>query len=171
MDSKLLSQQLRKGLSIYMKILLNYLQMITIIQGFELKWPFYVRNYLNAFSTVGGGISTQVISIDCLLHDYNLDIVALYGQTLILSVLPFVIYIAAAVVLLMISIFKKKNQGIRFVVVVIVVSVFLQPSIIKILFDNLSCKSIDKHSYLTQDMSIECDSDSHRTWVILFFFN
>lgn len=171
MDNKLVSQQLKKGLSIYMKILLNYLQMITIVQSFELKWPFYVRNYLNAFSTVGGGISTQVISIDCLLNDYDLSIVPLYGQTFILSVLPFVIYISAAVVLFVITIFKRKNQGIRFVVVVIVVSVFLQPSIIKILFDNLSCKTIDQNSYLTQDMSIECDSDSHMTWVKFLFLH
>lgn len=159
------ANHLRKGLSIYMKILLNYLQMLSIIQSFELNWPFYARSYFNFFSSVGGGISTQVISIDCLLNDYQLDVVALYGQTLIISVLPFIIYIAAAIVLGMIYLFKKKGQSIRFIVIVIVTSVFLQPNIIKILFDNLSCKTFDNNSYLTHDMSISCDSDSHITWV------
>ena len=64
--------ELRKGMSIYMKILLNYLQMLTIVQSFDLKWPFYVKNYLNFFASVGGGISPQVISVDCLLNDYNI---------------------------------------------------------------------------------------------------
>lgn len=165
------SIQIKKSLSIYMKILLNYLQMITIVQNFEFKWPFYVRDYFNFFSTVGGGLSTQVVSIDCLINDYNLNIVALYGQTLILCVLPFVIQISAAVIFFVIFILKRKNQRIRFIVVVIVVNVFLQPSIIKILFENLSCKNIDEHSYLTQDMSISCDSDSHKTWVTFFLIH
>ena len=164
------SEEIKKGMSIYMKILLNYLQMITILQNFELKWPFYVRNYLNFFASFGGGLSAQVISTDCLLEDYNIDIVSLYAQTWLISFMPFMIYFVAGVILTLIYLIKRKSQIIRFIVVVIVVSIFLQPSILKILFDNLSCQTLENTSYLTQDMMISCDSDSHTTWVIMIFF-
>ena len=145
--------------------------MLSIMQGFDLKWPFYVRNYLNFFSSVGGGISAQTISIDCLLEDYQLDVVSLYAQTLFISILPFLVYLVTILVLAFFYFMTKRSQSIRFVVVVIVVSIFLQPSIIKMLFDNLSCMSIENNSYLIQNMEISCDSDSHTSWVFTIFLN
>ena len=141
--------------------------MLTIIQNFELKWPFYVRNYLNFFGSIGGGLTTQVVSMDCLLYDYDIDTVSLYAQTGFLAVLPFIIYVFAGGYLFVNFLATKKSQMIRFVIVVIVVSIFLQPTIIKMLFDNLSCKVLENTKYLSQDMSVLCSSDSHFKWVNL----
>ena len=157
-----------KNMSIYLKILLNYLQMISIMQGFQLKWPFYVRNYLNFFSSVGGGISAQAISVDCLMEDYQLDVVALYAQTLVISILPFFVYLVTLSILAFFYYKTKKSQNIRLVVVVIVVSIFMQPTILKMLFQNLQCKNIENDSYLIQDMQISCNESSHLSWVVFF---
>ena len=159
------AEQKKKTLSIYLKILLNYLQMLSIMQAFELKWPFYVRNYLNFFSSVGGGISAQAISVDCLLEDYHLDIVSLYAQTVVISILPFFVYVVTLTILGFIYFKTKKSQTIRLVVIVIVVSIFLQPSILKMLFDNLQCKNIENSSFLIQNMAVSCDEDSYTSWV------
>jgi hypothetical protein len=153
----------KKGVSIYMKIMLNYIQSIAIIQSLELKWPFYVESYLNTYSTAGS-VSTQTISLDCMINDYQIDIQAIYLETLFSSFLPFFCFFCSGIALASVYFVKKKSQKIRFIVIVIVGSIFLQPMIIKILFKNLVCKKINNKSYLVQNLKIDCDSDSHLNW-------
>ena len=144
--------------------------MLSIVQSFELKWPLYVENYLNFFSSVGGGVSPQVLSIDCLLYHYEIDLIPLYVQTLFISILPFIIYFIAGGVFLTVYFMTKKPRGSSFIVVVIVVSIFLQHYIIKMLLDNLSWKTIENDDFLIRDMMVSCSSDSHRNWVSYIFF-
>lgn len=165
--------EIKKGASIFLKIFLNYLQMISIIQSLELKWPFYVRNYMNVYSNIGG-VSTQLLSFDCLLQDYEITTKTIYVQTIIALIIPVIIMIISFIVLAALSIKTKKSQQIRLTVIFIVVSIFVQPSIIKSLFDNLSCKEIEGNKYLKANLSINCNSDSHVKWVskiYKFFLN
>ena len=154
----------KKGMSVYLKILLNYLQMVSIIENMELKWPFYVRNYLNVYSNIGG-VSTQILSFDCLLQDYNIMTESIYISTALTLIMPFAIFLVSMIVLGVIFMRKKKSQKIRFIVIVIVVSIFLQPSIIKTLFDNITCETIDDSSYLKANLLINCDTTSQKQWV------
>ena len=156
------------ALSIYMKILLNYIQMISIIQSFNLQWPSYVESYLEIFTKMGG-VSTQVISPDCLLQDYNIDVENIYIQTALILLLPFGIFLIAYIILTLSYLMRKKNRGFRFIVIIIVVSIFVQPAVIKSLFNNLKCKKIENHQYLYANMMIDCNSESHLRWVFFFF--
>jgi hypothetical protein len=56
----------KKSVAINMKIFLNYLQMISIISLFDLKWPYQVKNFILFQSSIFS-ISNQMLSIDCLL--------------------------------------------------------------------------------------------------------
>lgn len=161
----------KQSMSLNLKILMNYIQIITIMQEFEMKWPFYARNYLKFFASMGGGLSPQVISFDCVFDDHDINIYSLYAQTFVMSLLPLAIYVIAGVVLLVFFFTTRNPQMIRFIVVLIVVSLFLQPSIINTLFQNLSCRQIDNGNYLTKNLDISCDSDSYKNWVILGVFN
>lgn len=156
----------KKGLSVYLKVLLNYLQMISIIQSLELKWPFYVRNFLNVYSNIGG-VSNQILSVDCLLQHYNIQTESIYIQTVLTLIIPFAIFCVSMIILWVIYMKNKKPQTIRFIVIVIVVSIFLQPSIIKSLFDNITWEEIDGVSYLKADLLIDCDTNSQKEWVKL----
>ena len=152
------------GLAIQMKIFLNYLQMISIIYSFDLKWPDYVMDYFNIFSFIGG-VSTQVISLDCLLQDYQIEIQSIYIQTILNIMMPFNIVFIAGFILTILLIKKREFRGIRMIIVTIVVSIFLQPPIIKSLFDNLKCITIEKQNLLYVNMLIDCDSNEHKKWV------
>ena len=154
----------KKDMSIYLKIFMNYIQMISIINSLELKWPFYVKNYLNVFSNMGG-ISTQVLSIDCLLQDYGIETKAIYIQTLLILILPFAIFFLSFLFLSCLFLKQKKTQQTRFIVILIVVSIFLQPTIIKGLFDNFSCEKIENNQFLKVNRLIDCKSNFHKQWV------
>lgn len=154
---------IKKGVSIYLKIILNYIQSISIIQSLELKWPFYVKSYMNVYNNAGS-VSTQVISLDCMVNDYDLNIEMIYASTVFSIILPFFCFFISFFALTTVYFLTKKSQKIRFIVIVIVGSIFLQPTIIKILFENLICKKINGISYLSSNLKIECDSDSHINW-------
>ena len=157
---------IKKGVTIYLKILLNYLQLISIIHSFDLKWPFYVKEYLNIYSSAGN-LSDQAISFECLLFDYEISIKPVYFQTCFTILIPFTTYLLAFILLfLKLVLFHKKRRELntKFVVIVIVSSIFLQPNIIKVLYKNLICKKIDDDYLLTHNYSINCNSDSHSKW-------
>lgn len=147
-----------------MKIFLNYLQMIAIIQGLELKWPFYVRNYLNIYSNIGG-VSTQFLSFECLLQDYSIKNEPIYIKTIAVLTIPLITIIISLLFLIAIYLKKGKKQTIRFIVIFIVVSIFVQPSIIRVLFNNITCKDLEGEKYLNSNLLINCNSKSHLNWV------
>lgn len=60
------SFKLDKCLSIYLKIYMNYIHMISIISGMDFRWPYYIENYFSVQNNVGS-VSSQVISIECLI--------------------------------------------------------------------------------------------------------
>ena len=55
----------RNTMSVSFKIFLNYLQMIAIVTSFDMKWPFYTRNFF-AFQGVGS-YSSDFFSLECLV--------------------------------------------------------------------------------------------------------
>ncbi len=60
------SFNLDKYLSIYMKIYMNYIHMISIISGMDFRWPYYIESYFSVQNNVGS-VSSQVISIECMI--------------------------------------------------------------------------------------------------------
>lgn len=160
---------IKKGVSVYLKILLNYLQMISIIESLKLKWPAYLQNFLNVHSNIGGGVSTEALSLECFLQDQNILTNVIYVQTLLKLILPFAICFVSIIILIQRFRKERKKQINRSIVVLIIVSIFFQPSIIKSLFDNVTCEKIEENLYLKTDLLIDCESDSQQKWVNYIF--
>lgn len=157
----------KKVTSIYQKILLNYMQMISIVYSMDLKWPFYLRSYLGGYANIGGA-SGQALSFDCLLNYYNVDMNKLYASTLIVIVFPLILIVVASSILLVFFFISQKNQIRRLFSVIIIISVFFQSSINQKLFQNLTCKRIDEKNCLAAALTINCDSGDHKNWVKIF---
>lgn len=156
-----------KSLSIYIRIILNYAQMISIIRSLELKWPYYVENYLNIAGNIGT-VSPQLFSLECIISDYNLSIDSIYFKPM----LTFLIYVAflffSIIIFVMRSkVFKHKFQGRNIIITTIVLTVFMQPSNIKELSNIFTCQNISGTNYLTEKMSLECYTKDHLNWVLL----
>ena len=56
-------------MSVSFKIFMNYLQMIAIVSSFDMKWPFYTRNFF-AYQGVGS-YSSDFFSLECLVKRKN----------------------------------------------------------------------------------------------------
>lgn len=156
-----------KSLSIYLKIFLNYAQIIAIIHSLNMKWPPYVLSYLKTTGSIGT-VSTQIFSLDCLIYDFKLDISVTYLKTLS----TIVIYLGFLFLAILYFGFKKfvmkqKNQATKLIILAVVLSVLIQPNNIKESSDIFVCVKIDDKEYLRQQMSLECYTDQHNFWVNL----
>jgi hypothetical protein len=151
---------LKKGISIYLKILMNYLQSISIVQSLELKWPFYAKAYLYAYSNMGN-VSTKTVSLGCILNDLGYNIDAIYVETIFTISIPFITFLVAVFLLMVINFVTKRTKRMtRMIVILIVSSIFLQPSIIRILYQNIVCKKIDEKNLLADNLNINCDDQN-----------
>lgn len=159
----------KKAASTYLKIFLNYIQSISIVLNLGMKFPFYAKEYFKVYS-IFGNVSSQTISFDCFLQDYQINIQAIYFETFFSIGLPYVITFSSGFILIAIFYFwkKKKFEIHKFVAIIIVSSIFLQPTIITMLYKNMVCKKLNSNSLLTTNLEIDCDSYSHKQWYISF---
>lgn len=154
-----------KSLSIYIRLFINYAQMISIIHNLQLKWPPYVTNYLKVTGNVGT-VSSQLFSLDCLIDDFDLKINSIYLKALS-TIIIYVSFLGVSFLYFATKqiFFQKKNQMTKFLILSIVLSVMIQPNSIKETSDIFNCHEIEKKSYLLEQMSVECYTNDHTDWV------
>lgn len=59
-------------LPIFIRTLLNHLQLLVLTAKFELEWPSQIKQFFQIFGSVSE-VSTQFISFDCLIYDSQDD--------------------------------------------------------------------------------------------------
>jgi hypothetical protein len=63
--------------SVYIKILLNHMQIMVLIAGFNFKWPEKVKSFLNSPGPIA--ISTDsIVSFDCIAERRNASTIDRY---------------------------------------------------------------------------------------------
>ncbi|CAG9309860.1 unnamed protein product [Blepharisma stoltei] len=93
--------------SVYIKIFMNYLQLVMLVTTINLNWPSLV---LQVFSTQNsaGSVSDQVFSFDCFLQTSESDPDQYYFNELILmSLMPIGISLLALVIWVFIDLKRK----------------------------------------------------------------
>lgn len=156
---------IKKGASIYLKILMNYLQIIAIIQSIDLRWPYYAKDFLKANSQITN-FTNELLSFDCIIYDYDIQQQPIHIKALIGVMLPIIMFFAILNIFLLNYFFQnRKSQKNRIIMSLVVICIFLQPSILKQLFDNLNCKQIGTENFLSKQMNLKCNEESHQRWV------
>ena len=85
----------RKNLqSVYMKILMNHLQLILLTSSFDFDWPDNVKEFYDSTKPVSQ-VSNQLISFDCFLdkrsENNDTNIIRIYWQKMLMyAVMPFI---------------------------------------------------------------------------------
>lgn len=160
----------KEDFSVYIKILINYSQMIGIIQNLNLEWPFYITDFFKILTSFGF-ISTQILTLDCFFNNnlFSLSRIYLNGLS---SVLLYIALLFASFLFFFLSKFllKKKKQFNKFIMFFLILSVMFQPNGIKDSSDIVSCQNVDGKNYVVDQMSIECYTLEHNKWVKNFIY-
>lgn len=152
--------------SVYIKIFVNYLQLVMLTTTFDLQWPSLVLKIFS-IQNDAGTVTDQIFSFDCFL---NVDggeegMKQVYFNKLILmSLIPIVIAVAVLIFWVALGVFKKsfKNFQNDFVSTLVILLFLIHPNLVKTMFGAFSCKEIDPGEFwLTDNLDIRCWDGSH----------
>lgn len=161
------SKENSKKLRIYLKILINYLQSLSIINYFQMNWPYEVSSFLTSFSNIS--MTPNAISLGCLLQNYEIKYNTLYIETLTFLLTPYLINLMAIFLLILAYFRTKRSQITKFISMSVALNTFLQPAIIKKFIENIVCEKIEEKCYLITNMDIDFYAEFHQKWVNNFY--
>lgn len=152
----------RELASVYLRILMNYLQLVMLTATFNLNWPSEVETVLSTQESAGTA-TAQVFSFDCYMTGIS-DTNVIYQKLIMMFILPGLI--VSISVLFWGFIGAKRNDFSimrKQMVSTIIILLFLaHPNIVQAMFSMLSCTEIDPgESWLVADPSIRCWQGEH----------
>lgn len=152
----------QRKLAVNIRILLNYMQIISILKFIKFEWPFYFKEYFNIFAYLS--YASKILSFDCIFEDYDLKIERFYIQSTIFVFFPFIICFICGLVLML---FCSKDKIIKLHVCVYVVFTFFLPSAISQQLESIKCKEMDGKSYMVTNLNYQCFTNEHMQWVYI----
>ena len=155
--------------SAYLKIFLNYIQLVSISNGLDLKWSDLILGYFNVNLLLSGSM-LKVFSIECLFPGSNI----VYLNALLMSIIPFFLFFFTILFWLAISRFRKvqllKNLN-KLVTSLVIIIFTIQPTIINCLISIISCREIDNGKfYLVSFLNEECGTSQNNLWRNFLFY-
>ena len=157
--------------SILLRILTNYIQIITTATAYNLDYPQYLIDYFK-HATVVGNTSEQLISFDCFLKgkvatgsSSFLGSVFFY-RVFFTSFLPIVLVLIVLMAILAISFTFFKGPSFfkkRFILSMVVTLYLVHPAITITTLRTMNCIEIEGKSYLIDDTETLCWGSTHNT--------
>ncbi|OMJ78092.1 hypothetical protein SteCoe_22156 [Stentor coeruleus] len=157
--------------SIYIKIFTNYLQLVFLTAQFNLDWPTYVLQLFKVQKSAAT-VSEQLFSVDCYMDDgkSTTSSNSYFYKLGVLCCLPFVIALVSLAVWLTISFINGTYSYLRreFFTTIVVLFFLVYPNIVKAMFLNFSCVSVDMEgSFLDQNTAIKCWTSNHTKYSLI----
>ncbi|CAG9321206.1 unnamed protein product [Blepharisma stoltei] len=153
-------------LSVYIKIFVNYIQLIIMTTTFNFAWPDYVKRLFSVQNNATF-VSDQIFSFDCFLSNGK-DLLGgtdiYYQKLLILAILPICIPICALVLWLIICWIKKDFRYFfsNAISTTIIILFLVHPPLIRFYFSSYECNEINAGEFwLADDMEIRCWDKKH----------
>lgn len=156
--------------TILIKILMNYIQIISIVASFNFEWPDFALEYLKIQETAGS-LSQQSFSFDCFISEkYGRTNSEVYFDKLLLYLLmPLAIITGCLFLWAIVSLIKLDSKYIRnhFIGSIVIIIFILHSVIIKISLAPFSCKEIGNGEFwLNDDLSVKCWEGRHTLYTL-----
>ena len=151
----------RSQLAIYLKIFVNYLQMIVVAASLSLSWPSLIKLFLSG-QEVAGNMAEQLFSFDCITQEFSSDQTT-NVKLITVSLLPAVLVILSAVAWLAIALcFKQTALRQKVISSLVMILFIIHPSLTKVMLAEFSCREIlPGELWLTSDLSKRCWESGH----------
>ncbi|KAM3135852.1 hypothetical protein pb186bvf_012105 [Paramecium bursaria] len=162
-----ISVEKQGSIAILMKILTNYLQIVSSISTFQLKFPSAIDSI---FNTVGNPVQSMAYSLDCFLVELT-SIQILYFRMIWALFMP-LFYITIFFALYAIAIALNKTQYNISVIstTLIYMYIYLQPNLVGGLISLLSFRQISQVYWVQGNVSYIYNSSTHLKWILSFVF-
>lgn len=153
--------------SLYLKILVDHIQLLAITQNIPRKVPSYFKA---VSSTQSNSIffPSQIMSFDCFVNkSRNREESTLFIRTVLIALLPFGVVLSNAVFWTIKKGMSKNNDVFdKFVASLVVSMFFVHPIIINSMAKIFSCFQIDNDYYMVADMKLNCFNSDHHFYIL-----
>lgn len=159
------AQKQKSSLSVFLKIFVNYLQLVAATSSFNMDWPGYAMALFNAHENLAN-VGTRAFSFDCLLDSGGEDnqAQAFYAKIVMITIMPLGIISVAVLFWGSLALICQKKAYIKqHVINSIVVAFFVaHPSIVSFSFDVFNCRELNAGEYwLNSALNIRCWDKLH----------
>lgn len=166
------AKKARSYYSIFIKILLNYLQLVMLTASFQLHWPTYVQELFKVQQSAGS-VTEQIFSIDCFLDNSATDTQArtVRSKLIMLSLLPILLLAGSLLLWLAFAVILRKLSYLKneLATTMVVLFFLIHPSLIKFMFDYFNCRKLDEgEMWMSSYLNIPCwDATYYRyAWIV-----
>lgn len=158
------------------KIMLNYLQVISLARSFPLHWPPQLETlfeFQGALSTLG----EHLVNFDCV-GEIHSGALLFYRKEIAYTIFPPVVSLAAFIYWYTYGkcmgtpfFAKRANEGQKtpkdkFIVSVTTITFLIYPTLCRQAFSHFSCRRIGKYQYLHADLQEQCYVGRHLSYVV-----
>ena len=153
-------------ISIYIKILTNYLQLMFLTAQFEFSWPSYVLQFLSSQKFIVTS-TDSIFSVDCYVSSKSNSY---YYKLTLICVMPLIVFAVSLLVWLGICFTKETWSYLkRELLLTMIIGFFLvYPNISIACFSHFSCLDIDKiGSYLKENYTIQCSGETYTKFYLI----
>ena len=147
--------------SFYIKIMVNWIQLTSLLYVIPLTWPDYLAQFMQFFSFFTS-ISTKFMAFECIFNQDDYGELKPYMKTFSVLLMPIVLIV-------MTLLYWKISQKLRRTMVIsdkiyasiIGIYMMIQQNILNECLNSLTCVEIDGKSYLFNDPLYSCNSNTH----------
>ncbi|KAM3127333.1 hypothetical protein pb186bvf_020559 [Paramecium bursaria] len=162
-----LLQSVKPNPAFLIKILSNYLQIITTVTTFQLKVP---PGLTSVFNSAANPMNQIAYRLDCFLIDLT-DTNIIYFRimwSIILALVYIQLYLLGYLLLVL---FKKTQFNISAIITCFIyLFIYIQPNLISSLIQLVSFRIISNEYWISGNVSYRYDTKTHASWLLSFVF-
>ncbi|EWS75598.1 transmembrane protein, putative (macronuclear) [Tetrahymena thermophila SB210] len=148
--------------SVYIKVFINYLQIIGSIITFNIK---LTTDIFDTSQYLGTPVRQQMNSAECILKDIQTDIPMIYLKLLFTLMVPIGYLMVFVLSLILQRVFT--NIQVRYYSIctaAIFIFILVQPDLVSQMIALLSCRVIGDSSYILYNITYECNTSQYQTY-------
>ena len=154
---------------IFMKLLINYSQILSLSKEINLSWTATIGYFLDAITRMSD-ISHQFFSFDCLLSSSKFSDNIILFKLILVFCFPLIVGFMLVINLFILRFFKRFDFKDNLIFSFIFVCYLIQPIIIYYAFLFISCTEIDPNKYyFSSYLATECYTQQYYLNVTFFF--
>ncbi|EWS75592.1 transmembrane protein, putative (macronuclear) [Tetrahymena thermophila SB210] len=148
--------------SVYIKVLVNYLQIIGSIITFNIK---ITTDVFETSQYLGAPVRQQMNSAECILKDMQTDIPMIYLKLLFTLIVPIGYLMVFILSLILQRVFTNiKVRYYSICTAAIFIFILVQPDLVSQMIAILSCRVIGDSSYILYNITYECNTSQHQRY-------
>ena len=152
--------------SVYLKMLMNYLQLVMLMGSFNLSWPTLTKQLLDMQDSAGG-FPERLFSVNCLTDNFD-ENKAFFTKVALMSAVPLLFFLTSSLYWTVTAVIKQSISTLtnQLIASGMILFFLVHPSVIRVLFGVFNCEEIQPGEYWVASLQIRCWEGRHLTYAL-----